>query len=667
MREDFIAQLDPHLAGFPTRLASRYRLDLLGPAAAKVAARATAQEEHVEFIDDAADRLVDDLRKVKVQSGGRVTDELGPSVEPVQLQVVCHQLWETLREDDTVIDVEHVEALGDVDDALAEFYVDQVRGAAAQTGISEREIRTWFDETLITAQGFRAQTLEGPGHGGDAVLRVLEDAHLIRADQRRGARWYELAHDRLVAPVRASNQAWRVSHLSTLQREAQAWDHNSRPHGLLMSGVLLDEAEQWAAGHPGELSDVDRDYLEACRREAERVEAELRAARRNRRLAILATAVGVVAIIGLVAAVVAWSHATDQEDKARSAEATALAGQARLLGPTNPPLALALAAEAEDRHPSAFTVPAIGDAYNEFLGSGIVTTLRGLEDSASGVAFSPDGSLLASSSDDGTIRLWDPTAGREARDALEGGSDGWEAVAYSPKGSTVAGAGDDGRIELWDPTSGATLRTLPGHDGQVLAVTFSGDGARLASAGDDGQVKIWDPASGREVRTFTVDDELVRAVALDADGSTVVAGGTDGTVFRWDVESGRPLESLRGHSGVVTGAASVQTARVSPRPALTARSSCGTPPRAMSSTRSRATSEASRPSRSVRIRRWSPVPATTRTSACGMCSPEVSPAPWRATRTGCWPWPSTTTVPAWPALMTRARSRCGTPPRRSSP
>ena len=127
---------------------------------------------------------------------------------------------------------------------------------AQKTGVGEREIRNWFDEALITAQGFRAQALEGPGANGDEVLRELEDAHLIRADPRRGARWYELAHDRLVAPIRASNIAWRAEHLNTLQREAQVWDHQSRPHGLLMTGKVLAEAEEWASAHDDELSDA---------------------------------------------------------------------------------------------------------------------------------------------------------------------------------------------------------------------------------------------------------------------------------------------------------------------------------------------------------------------------------------------------------------------------
>jgi WD40 repeat protein len=555
MREDYIAQLDPYRGSIPTRLASRYRLDLLGPSAAKVAARAPAQAAQVEFMDDAADRLVDDLRRVKVQSGDGVTDELGPSVEPVQLQVVCRQLWDSLAEDDDVIDLTDIEALGDVDDALAEFYVDQVQAAAARTGVSEREIRTWFDEALITAQGFRAQALEGPGHRGDAVLGALEDAHLIRADQRRGARWYELAHDRLVAPIRASNQTWRATHLSSLQQEAQAWDQRSRPHALLLSGSALLEAERWAEEHGDELSDLDREYLDACATEAARADAERRAAQRNRRLAILATAIGFVAIIGLVAAVVAWRHATDQESKARRAEATALAGQARLLGATNPPLALALAAEAEVRHPSASTTPAIGDAYNELVGSGIVATLRGHEDTVSGVAFSPDGSQLATAGDDGSIKLWDPVTGREAGDALEGDSESWQAVAFNSTGDLVAGAGEDGQVTLWDPRTSAVVRTLRVGEDDVLAVAFSADGSRLAGAGQDGLVRVWDPASGEAVGAPFELDEAVRAVALNTDGSILAAGANDGTLHRWELATGRELATVPAHTGAVTAVA----------------------------------------------------------------------------------------------------------------
>jgi hypothetical protein len=93
MREDFIAQLDPYLSLLPTRFNARYRLDLLDRATAKIAVRKPAEDAGVPFSEAAADRLVDDLRRVRVKRGAAVTEELGPYVEPVQLQVVCRQLW----------------------------------------------------------------------------------------------------------------------------------------------------------------------------------------------------------------------------------------------------------------------------------------------------------------------------------------------------------------------------------------------------------------------------------------------------------------------------------------------------------------------------------------------------------------------------------------------
>ena len=161
MREDFIAQLDPYLSAMPTRFSTRYRLDLLGPAAATLAARAPAEADGVAFTEDAADRLVDDLRRVTVQSGdGVAPTELGPSVEPVQLQVVCRQLWDTLSPEDRSIEVADVEALGDVDNALADFYVDQVKVVAA-----EDRRRRARDPQLVRRGPDHGAGVPGPGAG----------------------------------------------------------------------------------------------------------------------------------------------------------------------------------------------------------------------------------------------------------------------------------------------------------------------------------------------------------------------------------------------------------------------------------------------------------------------------------------------------------------------
>ena len=239
MREDYIAQLDPHLGLIPRRLAARVRLDLLGPTAARVAMCRTAEDQGVAFAPAAADALVDDLRTVRVRRSGGVQHELGPVVEPVQLQVACRQLWATLPSGVEVIGPDLLAAVGDVDDALATFYDERLRAVAAATGTAERELRDWFDDRLVTPQGFRAQVLDGPGPNGDLVLAELEDAHLIRADRRRGTEWYELAHDRLITPLQASNARWREAHLSPLQRDAQVWEQQDRRPELLLSLIHI--------------------------------------------------------------------------------------------------------------------------------------------------------------------------------------------------------------------------------------------------------------------------------------------------------------------------------------------------------------------------------------------------------------------------------------------
>jgi len=219
MREDYVAALDPYLRPIPTRLHNTYRLDLLGAAAARQAIQQPARQLGVEFEEAAATRLIDDLRRVHVQqSDGTMEEQLGPSVEPVQLQVVCYRLWEQrfrggavdLQAGERRITTANLATVGDVNSALADYYAERVAAVASATAVSERAIREWFDDQLITSQGIRGQVLQGEGQSqglDNRAIRALIDAYLVRAEKRRGATWFELAHDRLIEPVRANNTA----------------------------------------------------------------------------------------------------------------------------------------------------------------------------------------------------------------------------------------------------------------------------------------------------------------------------------------------------------------------------------------------------------------------------------------------------------------------------
>jgi WD40 repeat protein len=125
------------------------------------------------------------------------------------------------------------------------------------------------------------------------------------------------------------------------------------------------------------------------------------------------------------------------------------------------------------------------------------------------VALSADGQLLASGSEDGMVRLWETSTGRQLA-ALEGHTAPAWSVALSADGQLLASGGGDGKVRLWEALSGQLIVTLEGHTGVVWSIALSADGQLLASGGFGGTVRLWDARSGAPLRTLRAERRYER-------------------------------------------------------------------------------------------------------------------------------------------------------------
>ena len=115
-------------------------------------------------------------------------------------------------------------------------------------------------------------------------------------------------------------------------------------------------------------------------------------------------------------------------------------------------------------------------------------------------------------------------------------------VAFSPNGSLVLSSGEDGTLKLWDVSTGREIRTFTGHAKKVFSVAFSPDGQFALSGSEDRSMKLWDIATGSEIRTFTNTAgsvshhaEPVYHVAFSPDGRSALSCGDNHWLTLWDV------------------------------------------------------------------------------------------------------------------------------------
>lgn len=184
-----------------------------------------------------------------------------------------------------------------------------------------------------------------------------------------------------------------------------------------------------------------------------------------------------------------------------------------------------------------------------------LTTFSAHEKPVLGAAFSRAGDRIATSSMDGTVRVWDPKTGVESatiapEDRGDGGygkAVGFLTVAWSPDDKMLAAGAKDGSVRLFDPATGAVLHTLSRHTMQVEQVVFSSDGRRLLAASLDSTATVWDTVTGALVEHLRGHKEGILC-ALFAGDHRVITGSDDRTARVWDIADGPFARMLDGHT-----------------------------------------------------------------------------------------------------------------------
>jgi len=601
LREEFVATLAPYLDYIPRRFRTTYRLPLLDREMAVQAIRNPALRAGLAFDFEAAARLADDLCRVRMDyPDGRTEFQTGMFVEPVQLQVVCYRLWSRLDPDATAIGEADIAIQGDVNSALAEFYNEQIALIVEQTGYDERAIRDWVDQKLITPEGIRTQVLQGRDQSEglpNKVVLALVATHLVRSERQRGAAWLELAHDRLIEPVRAANSVFREANLSAAQRQATLWEQENRPARLLLHSQALAEAEAWAEANAARVSPIERAFIQTSRRASDAT----RRARQRFVLGVLIVASLILVLITINAVstartaeagqatavagntIAAAGNATAQQavSNERVARATAAQGatqaraeqqtavrlasianaqtlviQAQAALPRDPELSMLVALRAAEYDASAQVADTLREATFAFP---LYAVLAPPDSDANAavrwLAFGAERRLVAGTLD-GTVLVWEYDPRRERwRDppaVLSGHTDTITSGAISSDGARLVTASADRTARVWDLARGNLLAVVGGHGAPLTTAQFSPDGTLLLTTAEDGAVKLSDAGSGTEIRELRGHTGSVVRASFVQNGQLVLTASTDGSARLVSVADGQELRAFTGGGGPLT-------------------------------------------------------------------------------------------------------------------
>ncbi|MFN6516207.1 MAG: AAA-like domain-containing protein [Nostoc sp. CreGUA01] len=374
------------------------------------------------------------------------------------------------------------------------------------------------------------------------------------------------------------NAQWvlrQLDHLRPYSQTFNAWVASAyQDESRLLRGKALKDTQNWLQGKS--LSDLDYQFLAASQEyEQKAVQTALEAARAKevearlvqekktaklQRFLLIAVGIGLFVSSGLgVGSFILYRQTLKSAYQAKSSEIRALVSSSEGLFASNRRLdALIEAIKAKHRiqklgKPNANIERQVNNVLQQAVyGADEYNHFSGHTAAVLAVDVSPDSSLIASASIDGTIKLW-RRDGTEVV-TLKGHKGAVRAMDFSFDGQTLTSVGEDGMIKLWK-RDGTLVKSFKAHTASIWGVAFSPDGQFIASASWDRTVKLWKP-DGTLLNTFQGYEMGFCGITFSPDGQILVAGNLDRTVKLWKRntsgwENAKPLQPLLGHTAWV--------------------------------------------------------------------------------------------------------------------
>ena len=497
------------------------------------------------------------------------------SGEPGALPLLSHALAQTwVNREGRTLTVEGYRAAGGIRGAVAQSAetLFQQLPAAQQHVLRDLTLRlvTAGPDGQATRSPVPRRVVTGDGER-ESLVETLVAARLVTSDGEQ----VELAHESLIQAwprlrswLDEDVEGQRI--LRHLTVAADTWQAMGRPTGELYRGTRLARVLDWRAHAATELTATEQAFLDAGRdlAEAESRSAEQRLAeqhRANRRLRFSLVGVAALLAVAMVAGGLAVregqradAQANRADNETRLAQVRELAAASRAATATDPELAVLLALQAADLSQAASDDRA-REAIEALHGAIVASRIeRVFPDLGGSVAWSPTGELFVTEGpeDTGLVDLRDPDTGESVR-SFVGHDVDINDVAFSPSG-LVATTGDDGALRVWDPQDGRMVVEVIGSGG-VWGPSFSADSGSVSAAWiDEGTVRVVNVSDGETIVEAAVEGGP-RSTSLSPDGRTVAVASFDPTNARvLDAATGAPVHGLPGHD------AGIRSVRYSP-------------------------------------------------------------------------------------------------------